>query len=206
MKQENLIAYALHFASFLIGTVKESSRIKRIILFGSVARGDFTKESDIDLFVDTEENIEEEIEKARKLFMMSQAQRAWELKGVSQEVSLKTGNLDEWELKRSIISDGILLYGKAKQTPEDAEFYVLLQLSYRGLSQNQKLKLWRKLYGHRQKIGRKIYASAGLLDKAKGKRIESGILVPVHHEKELREFLRKNKVSYTINELWSDAF
>lgn len=206
MKQENLIAYALHFASFLIDTVKESSRIKRILLFGSVARGDFTKESDIDIFVDTEGNIEEEVEKARKLFMISKAQKAWELKGISQELSLKTGNLDEWELKRSIISDGILLYGKAKQMPEDAEFYVLLQLSYRGLSQNQKLKVWRKLYGHRQKIGKKVYASTGLLDKAKGKRIESGILVQVEHEKELRAFLRKHKVSYTIHELWSDAF
>lgn len=206
MKQENLIAYALHFASFLLDTVKGSGKIKRIFLFGSVARGDFTKESDIDIFVDTDEKIEGEVEKARKLFMMSQAQRTWELKGISQELSLKTGNLDEWELKRSIISDGILLYGKAKQMPEDAEFYVLLQLSYKGLSQDQKLKLWRKLYGHRQKVGKKVYVSTGLLDRVKGKRIESGILIPVQHEKELRTFLRKYKVSCTIHELWSDAF
>ncbi len=62
MNQDTLIAYALDFSSFLIDTAKVTDKIKRIMLFGSVARGDFTKESDIDLFIDTdEESIEDEI-------------------------------------------------------------------------------------------------------------------------------------------------
>ena len=206
MKQENLIAYAMSFISFLLDTAKIKDSIVRIILFGSVARGDFTKESDIDIFIDTQENIKEEVEKTRRLFMISETQKKWELKGLSQELSLKVSDLNEWKLKRSIISEGIILYGKVKQTPDEAEFYILLQLSYKNLSQREKLKTWRRLYGHQQKVGKRIYKSEGILDKVKGKRIESGLVIPADHEKEIIEFLKRHKVSYTLRELWSDAF
>ncbi len=137
--------------------------------------------------------------------MKSQAQKLWELKGVTQEISLKVGNLNEWDLKRSIISHGILLYGRVKQVPEEAEFYTLLQLSYKNISQNQKLRFWRKLFGHKQKTGEKTYTSPGLLNKVKGKRIENGIIVPAQNEKEMRDFLKKHKVPCTLHELWSDS-
>lgn len=206
MKQKNLIAYALNFTSFLLDTAEVSHKIERIILFGSVARGDFTENSDIDIFIDTKEDIEKEVEKTLNLFIMSQAQKLWEMKGLKHELSLKVGDLNHWQLKRSIISEGILLYGKVKQTPEDAEFYVLLQPSFKALSRKRKLALWRKLYGYKQKVGKKFYHSQGLLSASGGKRIESGLLVPARRENEVRNLLRKNKVHFTIRELWSDSF
>ena len=206
MNQENLIAYAASFVSFLLDTAKVKDKIKRIILFGSVARDDFTKESDIDMFIDTNEDIELSIEKTYKLFMMSQAQKLWELKGLTQELSFKIGNLNEWNLRRSIISDGIVLYGRMRETSEDAEPYLLLQLSYKKLSQSQKLRAWRKLYGHRQKVGKKIYKSNGLVERLNGKRIENGIVMPLHQEKKVLDFLKQHKISYTLHELWSDSF
>ncbi|MEK6928758.1 MAG: nucleotidyltransferase domain-containing protein [Nanoarchaeota archaeon] len=206
MNQKNLIAYAASFVSFLLDTAKTKNNIKRIILFGSVARDDFTKESDIDLFIDAPEDIEPEVEKTYKLFMMSQTQKLWELKGLTHELSLKIGNLKEWDLRRSVISDGIVLYGRMRETPEEAEPYLLLQLSYKRLSPAQKIRMWRKLYGHQQKVGKKVYRSKGIVEKLKGTRIENGIVIPLHEEKEVLDFLKQHKVSYTLKELWSDAF
>src|SRR3989338_3571800 len=64
MNNSYLTAYALDFASFLIQKTKNRDKIRNIILFGSVARQDESKESDIDIFVDIIEDnkvIEKEI-------------------------------------------------------------------------------------------------------------------------------------------------
>ncbi len=53
MNRYELIAYAMDFCSFLLKS-EMANEIKKIILFGSVARGDFDSESDIDIFIDTE--------------------------------------------------------------------------------------------------------------------------------------------------------
>ena len=48
-----LISYAMDFVSFFMQNSKNLDRINTIILFGSVARGEANKKSDIDLLVDT---------------------------------------------------------------------------------------------------------------------------------------------------------
>ena len=47
-----LLPYALDFTSFLLQKIKQKDKIKTIILFGSVARGEDDSTSDIDLFID----------------------------------------------------------------------------------------------------------------------------------------------------------
>ena len=46
--------YASAFTTYLLNALNESKNIKRIILFGSSARNEATKESDIDIFIETE--------------------------------------------------------------------------------------------------------------------------------------------------------
>ena len=145
MKKENLIAYASAFISFLLDN-ESSSSIKNIILFGSVARGDFDNESDIDIFIDSDKNIERDVEKTLKMFIGSEIQKRWMLKGLKHEISLKVGSLEEWKLKRSIISDGIMLYGKFKQIPDKVDYYSLISPSFSKLKRSQKVAIWRKLY------------------------------------------------------------
>lgn len=205
MKRESLISYALSFVSYLFN--KEiAKRINKIILFGSVARGDFDDESDIDLFIDTDEKSEKEIEKELSVFKKTETQRKWELKGLKQNISLKMGNLDEWKsLKRSIISDGVLLYGKFEQAPEGIKQYSLFELKFGKLARNKKVILWRRLYGHNQKANGKIYSTKGKLYEFEGKRIEKGIVVPAGKVREAIDFLEKEKIKYTIRDVWSDG-
>src|SRR3989338_9492108 len=91
------IAYAMDFASYLVSKV---TSIDRVILYGSVARGDFDNKSDVDLFIDTrEKNIEKQIKKAEDGYLKTEAYRRWSLKGYTYPFSFIIGRLDSSEWK-----------------------------------------------------------------------------------------------------------
>ncbi|MFH0701720.1 MAG: nucleotidyltransferase domain-containing protein [Candidatus Woesearchaeota archaeon] len=206
LNKNHLIGYALNFSSFLLDS-KIGPEIRKIILFGSVARGDFNAESDIDLFVDADETLEKEVEKNLALFKSSQAGKIWRLKGIRNEISLKVGELQKWSLHREVISSGILLYGKYQEIPPNIKYYLLVNIDVSKMKNNQQMTIWRKLYGYTQKVGKKIYIGKGLIEKSGGKKLGKAIfLVPMEHRQEIMTFLNKNKVIYKINEIFSDSF
>jgi predicted nucleotidyltransferase len=206
MKRSSLIGFALSFASFLLDS-NIGDKINKIILFGSVARGDFSEESDIDLFIDTRHMLEDDVERVLTAFRYSKINETWKLKGIKQEISLKIGDLNKWPLKRNVISSGILLYGKYNEVPENIKYYLMISMSLKNLKFSNQMKLWRKLYGYRQKIGNKIYVGKGLVEKLEGRKIGKAIiLVPMQNRKEILDFLNKSKIKYRVNELWSDSF
>ncbi len=204
--RNSLIGYALSFCSFLLDS-NCGDRINKIILFGSVARGDFTEESDIDLFVDAEEKYESEIKKVLILFRASQVEKNWRLKGLKNELSLKIGKLENWSLHREVVSSGILCYGKYQELPKNLGYYILIQLDISKLKATAQVSVWRKLYGYSQKVGKKSYVSAGLVESLGGKKLGKAIfIVPMEHKTKIIGFLKQKKVNYQINEVWSDTF
>ncbi len=206
MKQESLIGYALSFASFVLDS-KIGKNINRIILFGSVARGDFTEESDIDVFVDTEKDIEIEAEKLLILFRSSRTHESWKLRGLKNQISLKIGNLKKWSLRREVISSGILLYGKYNDVPDGVKYYLMIKMDLRRIKQAKQMRIWRKLYGYKQKIGKKIYTNNGLVESLGGEKLGKAIIiVPMETRLEILELLKKHKIKHTVYELWSDSF
>jgi predicted nucleotidyltransferase len=205
MDKETLISYAEGFVSFLLDT-EISKKIDRIILFGSVARGDFDKESDVDIFVDTDKEIDNDIEKILDLFKESETYKKWKMRGVVNDISIKTGDLEKWSLRRDVISNGIILYGKYSEKPKDAKYYLMINLRFRGMKRNKKIMIWRKLYGYTQKVGPKTYEISGLIDDVGGKKIEKSlIVVPMEKRSIIINFLNKNNIDYALNEIWSDT-
>ncbi len=205
MEKNIMISYALCFVSFLLDS-KASKKIDKIILFGSVARGNFDKESDIDIFVDSTEEIKNEVEKQLKLFKGSEIHRKWKLKGIKNEISLKCGKLEDWALKRDVLSDGITLYGKYKDVPKDAKYYLMIKLKFSKMERKQKIKIWRRLYGYAQKVGTKRYESRGLVSTLGGKKIEKSlVLVPMENRGEIIRYLNREKIDYEVREVWSDT-
>lgn len=204
--RKTIIGYAMSFASFLVDS-SMGDKIDSIILFGSVARGDFTKESDIDIFIDCSKNLEGESKKILNLFKSSQTYRLWQLRGIKNDISLKLGILKEWKLRREVISSGIMLYGKYSELPENAKYYALIHI--KGISEkktSEQMKIFRRLYGYTQKIGKKKYLSRGIVGDIGMKLGRGTFIVPMERRHELLSFLKKNQVSYHIYELWSDAF
>lgn len=203
-----LLSYALDFASFLIQELDKSmEQVKAIILFGSVARGEATAESDVDIFVDTgDKNIEKKIKKIVDEFYQSRKfTDYWKLLGIRQEIKCVVGKLSEWKsLERSIISGGITLYDRYKGKYETAP-YTLFIISVKR-KRSGSVKIWRKLYGYTQKVGKKVYHSKGLVEESGGKRIANGImLIPAGNSQHLINFFKKEKVQYNIIEFLTDT-
>src|SRR3989344_7366564 len=89
--KNELISYAMDSASYLIG---KFDKIDRIILHGSIARGDFDEESDIDLFIDSNEKNVKKINKILEDYYKTNKFKEWKLKGIENPISIITGKLD----------------------------------------------------------------------------------------------------------------
>jgi len=187
MNKNNLISYALSFTSFLIDRIE----VDNIILFGSVANNTFDKESDIDLFVDTDEKNEKKVRSILELYKKTKEHEKFKISGIKNELSLKIGSLNKWkDLESSIISEGITLYGHFQSQPNQLKHMRLFILNMERTDRKIKVKMWRKLYGYNQKVGEKIYISQGLVDKKIGR---GAFLVKIINSQKVVKFLRKNK-------------
>lgn len=202
--RNKLLAYAMHFASFVIENGIEP---KAIILFGSVAAQEYDKESDVDIFVYADETHESRIMGSLRIFNKTFGEQ-WKLKGVETPLSVVVGNLDaeKWAgLRREIRSQGILVYGAYNAAAEGMGKYLLYRMRFSGISRAKKVGLWRALYGYAQKVGRKKYVKKGLAAELGGKRIEKGaVIIPMNKSKAFNEFLKKSGIGYMVNEFWSD--
>mgnify|MGYP001599929121 FL=1 len=166
MDKNKLISYSMSLASFLVDRLA----IDNIILFGSVANNTFDKESDIDLFIDTNKNNESAIRNILDLYKKTDEYKKFKISGIKNEFSLKIGRLKEWkELEASIISDGIVLYGHFQSQPDKLKQKRLFILNTQKINRKTKIMIWRKLYGYKQKVGDKTYMSLGLIDKKIGR-------------------------------------
>jgi predicted nucleotidyltransferase len=196
MKKEKLISLAMNFASFLVERVK----VDRIILFGSVASGNFDKESDIDLFVESDKRNKKKIESLLELYKKSKEYEKYKLDGIEKEISVKSGKLSEWKgLERSIISNGILLYGRYIGKADKLEQRVLFVVDFGKRTKAEKIKIWRKVYGYKQKVGKKVYTSEGLAERKLGR---GAFIVSLENAVKVKSILLKNRVKYEVIEVW----
>ncbi len=200
MEENELIGYAMDFSSYLLSKVKG---INRIILHGSVARGDYGDDSDVDLFIDSNKDIEKKVNESLENYYKTKKFNEWKLKGVDNEISVIVGELDskEWsDLKRSIMNTGIILFGKYKSEIDKVNQYVLF--SFENIKPDKKrILVYRKLFGF--KLRNKTYK--GLADEMHALKIGKGaLLVPVEHANYLKKYFQKMRIGYKLYDLWSD--
>lgn len=192
------IAYAAAFCSFLI---ERAAGIRSVVLFGSVSRGEADNKSDIDLFIDAPSGNAHRIRKILDNFYESKINELWRLKGVKNPISLIVGDIEkkEWaDLKRSIITDGIILFGKYKSEPEKLKHFMLF--SYSDIKDAKKrVNLHRKLFGY--KVGTARYE--GIVLKSGGIRHGSGSFsVPIEKYMDVRSVFKELKITPKILEIW----
>ena len=191
-------SYALAFVSFVLPKLKD---IEEIILFGSVVREEADEKSDIDLFFNTKnKNNEELIKRELDKFYKSKISAIFFQKGIKNPISINLGELDKWKLKRSIISEGIVLYGKYKEMPEKVRGFVLFNINpIKNIAKRN--KVIRKLFGRKEKR----HISTGIIEESHGKKISPNVLViPLENSKEIINLLKKEKVNYNFFEFWTD--
>lgn len=198
-KSKEIISYASAFISFVLPKIE----VEEIILFGSVARGEATKESDIDLFFNVKNNetetkkmIKNELEK----FYKSDLYEQFSLLGIKNSIEIEVGDLEKWKLKRSIISDGIILYGRYKAIPEKLKAYIHFNIKpIKNITKRN--RVIRKIFGRKEKF----YISEGILKKINGKQLSpTSFLIPQEKSHEIIQFLNSEKLDFTFFEFWTD--
>ena len=199
LNYKNILAYASAFTSFVIQKIN----VEEIILFGSAARKEADKDSDIDLFFNVKNNENETkkiLERELKKFYKSYLYEQFSLKEINNPLSIKVGNLEEWKLKRSIINEGVTLYGKYRSLPNNLKGYTLFILKpIKNITKRN--RIIRKLYGRKEKN----YTSKGRIEKENGKQLSpSSFIIPLEKTHDIINILKKEKIDYSLLEFYSD--
>jgi len=201
MNRNEMISYAMDFVSCLIGNL---TSIERVILFGSIARGDFDGESDVDLFIDTKDKkLENQVKKLTDAYYKTSKARAWQLKGIQNTFSCMVGVLDseEWkDLQRGMVNHGLILYDKYRATAEKIHQYTLF--SFENIRpESTRVTVNRALFGFR--VQSKKYPGMaeryGLVKLGKG-----ALLVPIEHALKVKSFFREKRIPVKVYDVWSD--
>ncbi|MBI4139523.1 nucleotidyltransferase domain-containing protein [Candidatus Woesearchaeota archaeon] len=198
LNRKLLISCALSFVSFFIRAPRiDDAKIRGVYLFGSVARGDFNENSDIDIFIDSPDKfMSAEAKKTVQKFYASEDFKKFSLLGVSNDINVLSGNINDWELKDSVAENGILLYGRT--IPDNAQSFFLVNFEPIKKSAVRN-KLIRSLFGRHEKYSK----GEGLVKKNEGfKKGERCFLIPTNKSQEVLQEFAKNKVSFTLEKLW----
>ena len=201
MNKKDLIAYSMDYASFLLNNLpeKQASCITEIILFGSVARGDFDESSDIDIFIDTDLKLEKAINHlTEKFFKSVKFKEYWKLIGIEKKIKPLIGKLKEWkDLKESITVNGITIYGKYKERPKKMRPMMLFQWESIQ-NQSNRVLLNKRLFGYVQHS--KKYK--GKVEVACGEKLGTNCaIVPIEHYSEILNIFRKMKLQIKMREI-----
>lgn len=161
-------------ADFSEKVAKKIKGIVSIILYGSAARGEATRDSDVDIAVIYEnksDEIEKQVEKLNKTHRIHVTH--FSIEDLKKETSIAA----------ALSGDGILLHGRPVIfTVEEQELKpkVLLVYSIKHLSPPEKMKVQRGLYGYVAKSRHKgkVYTSEmkGLADEAGIEKLTDSVL------------------------------
>lgn len=172
------------------------------MLFGSSARGDTNRESDVDLLIDTPEPgpLEPEVRKQVSEFERSvKVTRYWQLLGVRPVISVQVERLENWTaLHLGLLKDGRVLYGPFTElTPKGGATVALL--SWKDVpSLSVRTNLYRTLSGYVSRGQR----YPGLLERHQGQRIAKGaILVPLSSLDVFKKGFQRLRVAYRVRVL-----
>ena len=115
---------------------------------------------------------------------------------------MKIGDINKWKLKRSLISEGIVLYGSYKEIPENLKHYALIRFKpIKNVTQRN--RIIRKLIGRKELN----YKKKGLLEEVSGRMLSPTlIIIDFSKSSQIIKLFQKEKVDYQIFEIWSDQF
>jgi predicted nucleotidyltransferase len=210
LNKNQLMTYVYDFIKIMFEERELTNCIKKIILFGSIARGNFDKESDIDIFIDIKNKKDTKTINKRLKDILNQfeieAKDTWELRGIKLPIKCIVGSLEDktWEeLKKELSANGIILYGKYEFMSKKTRHYALIKYSLAKLSRKDKMKVIRKLFGYETKKGSKVYKQKGLLEDLNGKKLSKNLIaIPMENSLQFQEILNSFKITPRIIESW----
>ena len=183
--------------------VKELSLIediKAVVLYGSLARGEYTSRSDIDLFILTTENKTQKEIQEKVIQLESEIGRNIQptIRTIAELQKTDTG------LLQNIFQEGKVLF---LREPADIPSAILLQqkpyliytFQISSLHQKDKVRFNRQFYEQT----RKGYKYKGLLQVIDGQKLSAGcVIIPQTEKAKVEKFFKKFKVKYEQLKVW----
>ncbi len=204
MKKYEVFAYIYDFIHFLMDRTID---VTDIILFGSVARGEFDNLSDIDLFINTKntKRVQKAVDAALEEFERT-SKRTWMPRNIILAIKPIVGDISapRWRaLHRDIISTGILLFGKYKELPRGLMQGMIFSFRLATLKPKNRVAFIRQLYGYVTKKARKVYRHKGILEEVGGVKLNSNtIFIPAIHYRDIHNIFKKSRVPFKVREVW----
>lgn len=183
-----------------------------IFLFGSVAKGDADRRSDVDILVvlDTFDKDFEDIEAKKRISELALTLEKEYDRGIQVIFTNKNyDGLDEHFIEE-VLKEGILLYAKSPSIIVqglELKNYAIIMFGLENLNIKDKMKVKRILYGLKTKkvVKGRSYKSEkpGLVQQVQGIRIGAGVIaVPQKNVKILEGELKKLKLTFKTIDLW----
>jgi predicted nucleotidyltransferase len=173
-----------------------------LMLFGSFARGEYGRRSDVDLLVliDDDEAAESSETGQRILRAVSQHESDWRLPMHLAPLLASARHPEQLgsDLLHDLWRDGVIIYGEAAALaalrPDALAPWMLYRFSVAGAKPGQRVGLSRRLHGTRQRPG--IVQPPGIV-LARG-----AVLVPATQQQRVREALEIAGATYDAIPVW----
>lgn len=188
----------------IAGVVEGLYRLQGLVLlalYGSVAREEHDRRSDIDVFAlfDSRKSHEENLEKLTDV-----------LGGMDVKVHVHVSNMEEmdsedWTFIDSVLRDGIILMVKPPlKIPVEKVLnlkpYSIFRFSTRGLSAKNAVRLKRALFYHieKKRVGgqMKVYKYEGVIKDERAKLGRGVLIVPNELAKPVKEVFERLNIEY----------
>lgn len=183
--------------------VSDLDNVLYVFLFGSVAKEEADRRSDIDLCV-----IINNTDRKKISSIALDLEKKYD-KNIQLVISRNFTKLDNYFITQ-LFKEGILFYGKKpiiKLKDILVEEATLFSFSLENLDQSEKMKVKRILYGYStsKKKGKKIYKSSskGLIKELNGSVIGRGaILVPIKNAKHIEKVFNEKRIKFKREDLF----
>ena len=177
--------------------ISELTNVRHIFLFGSVAREQADKRSDVDLCVIIDDTNKKEISK-----IALDLEKKYD-KNIQLVISKNFSKLDKYFIDK-LLEEGILLYSKEplmKFKNFKCKEFLLISYSLKNLTHKDKMKIKAKFYGYSTKkiVNKKVYKSSyeGLVKQLNGLSAGAGaILMPSRSAQPIISILDSFNVKY----------
>ena len=181
-----------------VENLKDMDKLKAIMLFGSYARGEEDKSSDIDLLIVLDA-------KKPKKYLKEAIKR---ISGVDKEgkISPRITNLKDYDPSffQNVLREGKLLYGSLIVDNKKLALkpYRLVNYDLSKLENSKKVRISRRVYGYTSKKGDKEYKYKGLKDEENVLVYPNSTVLIPEDSLGFIEFLKREEVPFKEKKVW----
>lgn len=185
--------------------------LESVVLFGSVARGEMHKKSDVDILLTFDADHDPEIGEEGSLVhqIAGAVEKKYHMDNPFSFVFMNKKDELDSEFLWEVVKDGVVLYalpGRILGKEEYLQPSAFISYTFKNMPARDKMYIKRKLYGYQVKSlhGGKEYINEGKgIVQEHGKKMgRATFLIDASHVDEVLDLFQEKNVQYKISKVW----